>query len=212
MYRYCLSTIRVYLASVSLPFACAPIEFHLLKQKGIRPIKVVINKISTAVSGQGSGNLTDKFFLTVFRKIFIKGKSFRTRIYFSEGRRTRLPHPHLSTLALIASVDLGQVPSAQVLYPDVELPRLLLWTLPSELCSSPCHPWWQLPPLQVILQSSSIAKVVFCFSKLPQTSLELKAGCNIKSITLYKSFTAFSKVLPILVDSMTDSHTIYLNN
>lgn len=145
MYRYCLSTIRLYLASVSLPFAGTPTEFHLLFQKGIIPIKLVINKISTVVSGQGSANLTDKFFFTMLRKIFIKRKSFRTWIHFSEDRRTRLPYPHLSSFALIASVDLGQVPSAQVLYPDMELTRLLLWTFPSELCSSSWHPWCQLP-------------------------------------------------------------------
>lgn len=171
----CLSTITLYLASVSLPFAGTPTEFHLLFQKGIRPIKLVINKISTVVSGQGSGNLTDKLFFTMLRKIFIKGKSFRTWIHFSEGRRTRLPYPHLSSLALIASVDLGQVPSAQVLCPDTELPRLLLWTFPSELCSSPWHPWCQLSSLQVIQQSSSITKLVLYFSDLLQTSLELKA-------------------------------------
>lgn len=141
MYRCQFSAIRLYLASVSLLFACSYIELHPLKQKGIRPIKAVINKISTAVTRQAAGNPTEKFFPqwsgTVLSRDYLSGHEF---VFLKAGEQG-CPTPIFPGLNLIASVDLGQVPSAQVLYPDTELPQLLVWTFLSELCLSTCHSW-----------------------------------------------------------------------
>lgn len=70
---------------------------------------------------------------------FYQGKIFQDMNSFFlrsgvQGPPTIFPAAHL-----IASVDLGQVPSAQVLYPDVELLQLLVCTFVSELCLSTCH-------------------------------------------------------------------------
>lgn len=139
--RECLSAMKLYLASVSFPFACSLIQLYPLKQKGIRPIRALINKISTAVAGQVANNPTG--FLFVFPQNmyenFYQGKIFQDMNSFSLRSGVQGSPSIFLALHLIASVDLGQVPGAQVLYPDVELLQLLVCTFVSELCLSICH-------------------------------------------------------------------------
>lgn len=139
MYRCYLSTIWLYLASVFVPFACSPVELYPLTGKEIRPIKALINKNQHCSDWTCCWQSYRIFFFQNMYENFYQGKIFQDMNYFFRRSGVQCFPTIFPALHLTASVDLGQVPSAQVLYPDVEHLQLLDCTFVSELCLSICH-------------------------------------------------------------------------
>lgn len=100
------------------------------------------------VTGQVAGNTTDLFFFPQYaQKILARGyisdisDIFQIfHIHFLLGQEHRVPPTAVfPALQLPDLVELEQVPSAQVLYTDVELLHVLVCTFVSDLCLPTCH-------------------------------------------------------------------------